>query len=450
MAAPTRGGMALSLALTACLACAALAAPQQQQPQQAASAFTPPRPLCVDEAQQMQASPRVALQALSDGQRAFSVSLLRHLAATSEGNLFVSPHSIYQALLLAYFTAAGHTERAVKSVLQLPEDLSKLAVLHAYKFDGKMMEARAANSSSYELRSANRLFLDKAQPVRECLAGILQDTELQRMDFAHNPAAARQEINQWVEAVTKGHIHDLIPEDGVHEQTKLILANAAYFKGLWQSQFPAEQTHNAVFHISSSERGSVNMMKQKGSFNYKVSEPLGAHVLELPYKGHDVSMYILLPPFVKGMGVEGTGGVSGGVDGVIRALTPEALLDLVDDQLMARQVEVAIPTFKVEQSADLVGTLEALGVGDLFKASANLTSLTGQPGITFDRIMHKAKIEVDEQGTKAAGATALFAFRSSRPLTPIQFICNHPFVYMLYDKGQKTVLFAGVYRTPKA
>lgn len=207
----------------------------------------------------------------------------------------------------------------------------------------------------------------------------------------------------------------------------------------------------------------------------EVSEQLGAHVLELPYKGHDVSMYILLPPFVKGMGVEGTAGVSNGVDGILGALTPDVVLDLVDDQLMPRQVEVAIPTFKVEQSADLVQvrktswqgvpnlllegksnltmcpqTLEALGVGDLFKPTANLTSLTGQPGILFDRIMHKAKIEVDEQGTKAAGATAVFAFRSSRPLTPIQFICNHPFVYMLYDKGQKTVLFAGVYRTPKA
>lgn len=449
MATSTQGWVALAVA---CLVSSAVAAPQPQQP--SAAALTPPkepaRPLCVEEAQLMQASPVNALQALSDGQRAFSVSLLRHLAATTEGNLFVSPHSIYQALLLAYFTAAGHTERAVKSVLQLPEDVGKVPIMHAYKFDEKMLEARAANSSSYELRSANRLFIDQSQPVRECLAGILQDTELQTMDFAHNPAQARQTINQWVESVTKGQIRDLIPEDGVHEQTKLILANAAYFKGLWQSQFPAENTHKEVFHISSSERGFVNMMKQKGSFNYKVSEPLGAHVLELPYKGHDVSMYILLPPFVKGMGVEGTGGVSGGVDGIISALTPEALLDLVDDQLMARQVEVAIPTFKVEQSADLVGTLEALGVGDLFKPSANLTSLTGQPGITFDRIMHKAKIEVDEQGTKAAGATALFAFRSSRPLTPIQFICNHPFVYMLYDKGQKTVLFAGVYRTPKA
>lgn len=89
-------------------------------------------------------------------------------------------------------------------------------------------------------------------------------------------------------------------------------------------------------------------------------------------------------------------------------------------------------------------------MGDLFSASANLTSLTGQPGISFDRVMHKAKIEVDERGTKAAGATAVFAFRSSRPLTPVQFNCNHPFVYLLYDKGQQTVLFAGVYRTPKA
>lgn len=443
MKSPSAAGGWLPLAVALCAVCSAVAAPQSLAPPREAA-----KPLCVDEEAMTQGIN--ARQALADGQRAFSVNLLRHLAATSEGNLFVSPHSIYQALLLAYFTAAGHTEQAVKRVLQLPDGLGKMATLYAYKFDEKTLEQRALNSSSYELSSANRLFIDKSQTVRECLAAVLQDAELKVMDFASDPAAARASINQWVENVTKGHIKDLIPEDGVHENTKLILANAAYFKGLWQSQFPAENTHAEVFHISSDKRSIVNMMKQKGSFNYKVSEQLGAHVLELPYKGHDVSMYILLPPFVKGMGVEGTAGVSNGVDGILGALTPDVVLDLVDDQLMPRQVEVAIPTFKVEQSADLVQTLEALGVGDLFKPTANLTSLTGQPGILFDRIMHKAKIEVDEQGTKAAGATAVFAFRSSRPLTPIQFICNHPFVYMLYDKGQKTVLFVGVYRTPKA
>ena len=86
----------------------------------------------------------------------------------------MSPHSIYQALLLAYFTAAGHTEEAVKRVLQLPEGLAKVPVMHAYKFEEKMLQIRAQNSTSYELRTANRLFVDKSQPVRECLGGILK------------------------------------------------------------------------------------------------------------------------------------------------------------------------------------------------------------------------------------------------------------------------------------
>lgn len=418
---------------------------------------TPPSPaLCTDPAQDAQVPS--ALQALSEGQRAFSVKLLRHLAGTSENNMFVSPHSIYQALLLAYFTAAGHTEESVRKVLELPQEMGKLAIMHAYKFDEKLLERRAQNASgSYLLRSANRLFVDKSQPVRPCLASILKGAELQEMDFAKDPAEARNTINHWVEEVTNNNIRDLIPEDGVHEGTKLILANAAYFKGLWQNQFPTENTRSEVFHITNEKRTLVTMMKQNGNFNYKVSEKLGAHVLELPYKGNDVSMFILLPPFVKGTQVPdgngGAGGVSGGVDGIIKALTPDALDDMVDDQLddypMPRLVDVSLPTFKVEQSADLVSTLEALGVGDLFRPTANLTSLTGQPGITFDRIMHKAKVEVNEKGTKAAGATAIFSLRSSRPATPLQFSCNHPFVYMLYDKGQKTVLFAGVYRTPK-
>lgn len=204
---------ALAWSVAACMVCVAAAAPQQPS----AAALAPPKEagkaLCVEQEQQLlQQSPVNALevgqgwpvqirpvevslttvaaaaaaaaatlisfpclsQALSDGQRAFSVSLLRHLAATSEGNLFVSPHSIYQALLLAYFTAAGHTEEAVKRVLQLPEGLAKVPVMHAYKFEEKMLQIRAQNSTSYELRTANRLFIDKSQPVRECLGGVLK------------------------------------------------------------------------------------------------------------------------------------------------------------------------------------------------------------------------------------------------------------------------------------
>jgi len=96
----------------------------------------------------------------------------------------------------------------------------------------------------------------------------------------------------------------------------------------------------------------------------------------------------------------------------------------------------------------ILQTLEAMGVGDVFKPTANLTDLTGQPGITFDSVVHQAKIDVDESGTEAAGATAIFSFRSSRPLQPESFICDHPFVYLIVDKTSKTVLFAGIYRFP--
>nr|CAD7414087.1 unnamed protein product [Timema cristinae] len=209
------------------------------------------------------------------------------------------------------------------------------------------------------------------------------------------------------------------------------------------------------------------MMKQKGTFNHIVSERLGAHVLELPYKGKDVSMFLFLPPFVK----------NNAVDSLIKQLDHESLAEIVaEDGLFARQVEIMVPKFSIEQELDLTpvgalfGTpfragalgicqvlpalklplliLEQMGVGDLFTETADLSGFTGQRGLLLDDAVHKARIDVDEKGTEAAAATAMLFFRSSRPLNPLRFVCNHPFIYLLFDRVSQTVLFMGIYRRP--
>jgi len=179
------------------------------------------------------------------------------------------------------------------------------------------------------------------------------------------------------------------------------------------------------------------MMKQKGAFNHITSEQLGANVLELPYKGNDISMFFILPPFDKPNGIEA----------VIKQLSIQSLQEIVEDDI-PRPVEVAIPKFTVEQTIELTPILERLGVGDLFQATSDLSGFTEEAGLHLDDAVHKAKIAVDEQGTVAAAATAIFSFRSSRPLVPVRFIANHPFVYFLFDKKTQTIQFMGVYRSP--
>ncbi|XP_049800906.1 serine protease inhibitor 88Ea-like [Schistocerca nitens] len=373
---------------------------------------------------------------LSAGQQAFSVALLQQLAATlPASNLFFSPYSTHQALLLAYFGAANQTDAALRRALRVPQQQSKAATWQAYRLEKFL---RNFNTSDGHLfTSSNRVYISNKLKMRPCLAEKF-DTELASIDYETNVEAAQKAINAWVSEQTHGQINNLI--QGLSPASTVTLVNAAYFKGKWQSQFQPENTHKEVFHISHSKQALVEMMKQKGTFNYMISERLGAHVLELPYKGEDISMFILLPPFLK----------SNGVDAIIKQLDVDSLREITEQDAMYPQtVEVEIPKFTVESRIEMQQVFKALGAGDAFEKTADYSGFTGKPEVFFNSAIHQAKIEVNEEGTEAAAATAIFLFRSARPLNPTKFVCNHPFVYFLFDRVSQAVLFMGVYRSPK-
>lgn len=173
-----------------------------------------------------------------------------------------------------------------------------------------------------------------------------------------------------------------------------------------------------------------------------MSETLGAHILQLPYEGDSASMFILLPPFAS----------KNGLEKVLSRLNAKTLHDIVaEGALVSRKVEVSLPKFSVERTIELGPVLEGIGVGDLLRPTSDLSSLTGniRDRVTLGGAIHKARIEVDEEGTTAAAATAIFTFRSGRPADTAQFICNHPFVYIIYDRQKQAILFAGIYRRPQ-
>lgn len=393
-------------------------------------------------------------QALPNAQRSFSAEMLRQLGrrenaddSTPGPNLFFSPYSTYMALLLAYFGSSGTTEDMLQKGLHL-QNIPKDKIMEAYQMERFFQGTRAMNgSTSYELSSANRLYFRENQELRQCVQDLFKD-EIQRLNFLKRPEECRTIINSWVSQQTKNRINDLIPAGSITPATNVVLVNAGYFKGLWQSQFLPERTKKAVFYMSSTKQTLVDMMRQKGNFNHAVSHRLGAHLLELPYKGGDVSMVILLPPYLNEP--------DGGLQHLLNRLTPEALKEAMEPGSMAtRSVEVAIPKFTIEHSLELQPVLEKMGLGDIFSPAADFSGFTepnenNSTGIWLDGAVHKARLEIDEKGSVAAAATALFSFRSSRPLEPEQFECNHPFVYLIVDKlGGGTILFAGIYRNPR-
>ncbi|XP_063976835.1 serine protease inhibitor 88Ea-like isoform X2 [Diachasmimorpha longicaudata] len=388
----------------------------------------------------------------------FSLDAFRKSAAIeSKDNLFFSPHSLHEALTLAFFGARGTTEESLRRALQIPQELSKIDVQRTYSLDRafkKVQEDLGNTSSSYELKTANRLYISNAKKVRECMIDLFGQ-ELEKVDFKADPNAVRVKINDWVSNTTKGHIRDLIPSDGIDETSDLVLVNAVYFKGLWQSKFDRTNSKRDIFY--GSKNSLVTFMRQKKTFNHIVSEELGAHVLQLPYKGEDISMFILLPPFAmaRTLDLSQNVTVSGdGLRGVIERMTTtergiQELQDILNDGMPSKEVEVSLPRFTVEKQLPVGQLLEEMGAGELLRAGADLKGFVEDAeGLHLGDAVHRAKIELNEEGTTAAAATALFSFRSSRPAEPAVFNANHPFIYLLYDKQSQSIIFTGIYRTP--
>jgi len=385
-----------------------------------------------------------------EGERDFSVNLIKALFEKYEResiseNIFISPSSIYHTLMLAYFGSRGETQAELTSALGF-SSLGKSSVLKTYMFDRAYQAVRENTPGlGYVFKHANKLYFEKDLKLNECLRLALGD-QVELVNFKEDPEAARENMNQWVEDNTNGIIKDLVPEGYVDYSTRASLVNAAYFKGQWASQFKASDTKFGNFYIKRDQIRMVKFMRQKGSFNYYVSEELQAHVLELPYEGDHVSMLVILPPW-KDDSLQET----------VRRMTPETMKGVIAEIKTGygkvEKLDVMIPKFSISGSLELLEPLEKLNVSQLFGGNSNLTGFLDQYGeekdtVSLNSAQHKSFIEVNEEGSEAAAATALLGFRSARPLFHSQFKADHPFLFLIFDKQTDTILFFGVYQHP--
>ncbi|XP_064336482.1 serpin B4-like isoform X4 [Camelus dromedarius] len=258
-------------------------------------------------------------------------------------------------------------------------------------------------------------------------------------DFANAAEETRQMINSWVERQTNGKIKDLFPRNSLDSSTVLVLVNAIYFKGQWHRKFKEEYTVEEEFWLSKDTSKSVQMMKETNDFNFASLEDMQFKILEIPYKGEELSMMLLLPNEVDGL------------QKLEDKLTAEKLLEWTSSQNMrTSQVDLHLPRFKVEESYDLNGMLVALGVVDAFSLrDADFSGMTRKHRLAVSKAVHKSFVEVNEEGTEAAAATGITVALTSASIPHFErFHCDHPFLFFIRHNKTNSILFLGRVSSP--
>ena len=327
---------------------------------------------------------------------------------------------------MTYAGARGQTAKEMCQVLRVCRLKYRVHAL----FYTTLASLNAAHGR-YALSLANGVFVDKRFTLRQSYRSLLSNcysASFEQLDFSGDPTGAADYINQWVKDRTNDKIKKIIYASDV-EGASLALANAIYFKGQWKCPFDPDRTDVAEFHLSSSESTHVNMMTQTARFRYSLNRRLNCQILELPYKGNRLAMYILLPTKVDGLAY------------LERRLTFSSVTSALA-QLRPRRISVAIPRFKMTVGKKLPEVLKAMGMNLAFTPAADFTGISPVRPLFVSDVIHKAFIGVDEGGTEATAATVVVLTHGTPP-SQKKFDADHPFVFLIRDKITGMILFFG-------
>ena len=355
---------------------------------------------------------------------------------TNDPNIFYSPYSVFTALAMTYEGARNNTAVEMENVLHVEQSNDSF---HQYM---QSLYNYLNNNDEYNISTANALWPDVGFTLLDEFVDIIETYyggKASEVEYG-NPEEAARIINEWVENQTNNLIKDLVPTSAIDPVlTKLILTNAIYFKGIWQVQFDEVNTTDRDFTLSSADTVQVETMKLTGTddkFNYTETGDL--QILDLPYTGGDISMMIILPR----EGVE--------LSDVISSLNREDYISWIDE-MYETKADIYLPKFKFETSYGLNDYLKELGMVDAF-SNADFSGIDGTKNLFISSVLHKAFVEVNEEGTEAAAATAVImnlkAVSPDEPPERITFDCNHPFVFTIHHKETGTILFMGKVMNP--
>ncbi|KAM9228567.1 heterochromatin-associated protein MENT-like [Leptosomus discolor] len=402
------------------------------------------------------------MESLSVTTNSFTLDLYKKLNETAKGqNIFFSPWSIATALAMVYLGARGDTATQMAEVLHFNQTAgeegsseatrSSLGRPKKRKMDPEHKQAENIHSgfrellsainklsSTYLLKSANQMYEDKTYPLLPKFLQLITsyyNAKPQAVNFKTAAEQARALINSWVENETERKIQDLLPAGSLNSRTVLVLVNAIYFKGNWEKKFLEKNTCEMPFRLSKTKIKPVQMMFLRDTFLILRETTMKFKIIELPYVENELSMFVLLPDDINDN--------TTGLELVERELTYEKLAEWTKSaNMMKAEVDLYLPKLKLEENYDLKSTLGSMGIQNAFDSvQADFTGMSVKKELFLSEVIHKAFVEVNEEGTEAAAATGILVLRSKAPTTT--FKADHPFLFFIRHNKSQTILFFG-------
>uniref|UniRef100_A0A8C5WZR7 Serpin B10 n=1 Tax=Malurus cyaneus samueli TaxID=2593467 RepID=A0A8C5WZR7_9PASS len=384
-----------------------------------------------------------SMESLSVSTNSFTLDLYKKLNETSKGqNIFFSPWSIATALAMVHLGAKGDTATQIAEKLLTLEATAGLAWNAMVHFNSKnihsgfkkLLFAINKRRSTYLLKSANQLYEEKTYPLLPKFLQLITSyykAKPQAVSFKTAAEQVRAQINSWVENKTEGKIQSLLPAGSLHSRTVLVLVNAIYFKGKWEKKFLEKNTSEMPFRLDKTKTKPVQMMFLKDKFSVLHETTMKFRIIELPYVENELSMFILLPDDIS----DSTTG--------LEELTYEKLTKWTkSDNMMKAEVDLYLPKLKLEENYDLKSTLSSMGIQNAFDpGQADFTGMSAKKDLFISKVIHKAFVDVNEEGTEAAAATGIFMMRSRVPT--MTFKADHPFIFFIRHNKSQTILFFG-------
>lgn len=406
--------------------------------------YSPTQPPQTDDA----GSTAQGIKEVVDANNQFAFELYSELDKNQKGNIFYSPYSISAALAMTYEGAKGKTADEMRSVFHFPEN----SVLRP-NFAAIYNEINKKDKE-YLLSTGNALWVQQDYPFIKDYLAIIEKYyggKAANVDFKKETEKSRQTINKFIEEQTNNKIKDLIPMGVLDPMTRLVLTNAIYFKGTWEWEFDKSDTRDWDFKVTSDNIVKTPMMymkPDKARFNYADLGDL--QILELLYKGNEVSMLILLPKQGTDYDFETRKSIISNYTLEDIELSPEKLNEYKSKMKETKLDSISLPKFEFDTKYSMRDTLSDLGMPTAFipfkptspETTADFSGMTGKRELSIAAVIHQAYVKVDEKGTEAAAATAVVVGVTAVMPRNV-FRADHPFIFIIQEKATGNILFLG-------